>query len=54
MAAARRRRKSGADDDIQDPVGRSIDVQEEVGESIADTLLPILRRIARLHDVGRP
>jgi protein-tyrosine-phosphatase len=48
MAGARSRRHSGADDDIRDPIGQSLAVQQEVGEDIAAALLPVLARLVRL------
>jgi protein-tyrosine phosphatase len=48
MAGARSRRHSGADDDIRDPIGQSLTVQQEVGEAIAAALLPVLERLVRL------
>jgi protein-tyrosine-phosphatase len=52
MGAARGRRESWADDDIRDPVGQPLEVHQEVGESIAEALLPILRRVAALVTAG--
>lgn len=46
LAAARSHRQSAADDDVRDPIGHPVAVHEEVGEVIAQALLPILRRIA--------
>jgi protein-tyrosine-phosphatase len=46
MGAARSRRASGEDDDIRDPIGRPLEVHQEVGEAIAEALLPVLRRFA--------
>jgi protein-tyrosine phosphatase len=51
MAAARARRSGGDDDDIRDPIGLPVDVHQEVGEVIAESLLPVL---ARLADLARP
>jgi protein-tyrosine-phosphatase len=48
MAAARSRRHSDADDDIRDPIGRPVEVHDEVGEAIAEALLPVLRRLGAL------
>jgi protein-tyrosine phosphatase len=48
MAGARSRRHGGTDDDIRDPIGQSVAVQQEVGEAIAAALLPVLERLARL------
>ncbi|MGY1752145.1 arsenate reductase/protein-tyrosine-phosphatase family protein [Blastococcus sp. SYSU D01042] len=48
MAAARGRRVSSRDDDVQDPIRRSIEVHEQVGELIAATLIPILDRLVGL------
>lgn len=48
MAASRAHRQSASDSDVTDPVNRLLEVQEEVGVLIAETLLPVLRRIALL------
>jgi len=53
MAAARSRRHSDADDDIRDPIGRPVEVHDEVGEAIAAALLPVLRRLGALTAVGQ-
>ncbi|MGY1716380.1 hypothetical protein ACI78R_18100 [Geodermatophilus sp. SYSU D01106] len=46
LAARRRRTSRGAGDDVPDPVGRPLEVHQEVGERIADALLPLLDRMA--------
>jgi protein-tyrosine phosphatase len=48
MAQARSRRQAGDGDDVTDPIGRPVEVHQEVGEAIAEALLPILRRLADL------
>jgi protein-tyrosine-phosphatase len=48
MAGARSRRQSGEGDDVSDPIGRPVEMHQEVGEAIAEALLPILRRLAYL------
>jgi protein-tyrosine-phosphatase len=48
LAEARSRRPA-TDDDIRDPIGRPVEVHEEVGEAIAAALLPVLRRLADLQ-----
>jgi protein-tyrosine-phosphatase len=48
MAGARSRRQSGEGDDVTDPIGRPVEVHQEVGEAIAEALLPILRHLAYL------
>jgi len=48
MALARNRRVSNVADDIRDPIGQPIDIHEEVGEAIADALIPVLARFAEL------
>jgi protein-tyrosine-phosphatase len=48
MAAQRPLRHGDADDDVPDPIGQPVEVHEEVGQLIAEALLPILRRIADL------
>ena len=45
LAAGRSRRRSGADDDVPDPIGLPLEVHQEVGEVIAATLLPLLHRL---------
>ena len=52
MAAARSRRHGGEGDDIEDPIGRPVDVQAEVGNAISEALLPVLRRFAALLRAG--
>jgi protein-tyrosine-phosphatase len=52
MAAARSRRHSGKGDDVRDPIQQPLDVHQEVGEAIADALLPVLRRLAGLDTPG--
>ncbi len=52
MAGARSHRHSGDADDVRDPIGRPIEVHEEVGELIAASLLPVLRRLASLDTPG--
>lgn len=48
-AAARPHRHSASDDDVRDPIGQSVEVHEEVGETIADALVPLLHRIVELR-----
>jgi protein-tyrosine phosphatase len=48
MAEARSRR-GASDDDVPDPVNRPVEVHEEVGVLIAETLLPVLGRIVDLR-----
>ncbi|TFV53712.1 hypothetical protein [Blastococcus sp. TF02A-35] len=50
LATARSRRGAGAEDDVRDPIGKSAEVHEEVGELIAGALLPLLGRLADLHE----
>ena len=49
MNAARSRRQTDATDDIRDPIGLPVEVQEEVGAAIAEALIPLLVRIAALN-----
>ncbi len=49
MAAARGRRQGGEADDVRDPIGQPLEVHAQVGEAIAEALLPLLRRIADLR-----
>ena len=46
MAAARSERHGGENDDVRDPIGQPLEVHDEVGTVIVETLLPVLRRIA--------
>lgn len=48
MAAARGRRAVGRDDDIPDPIGRPIEVQQVVGETISAAFLPVVAQVASL------
>jgi protein-tyrosine phosphatase len=48
LAEARAYRSATAQDDITDPVDQPVEVQVVVGETIAEALLPVLRRIAEL------
>ncbi|MEI4273191.1 hypothetical protein TEK04_15805 [Klenkia sp. LSe6-5] len=51
MAAARSRRPSDAGDDITDPIGRPLEVHQEVAETIAASLIPLLARLTALRPV---
>ena len=52
LATARTHRRVGGDeDDVRDPIGQPLEVQEEVGEAIVASLLPILGRLAALNRV---
>ena len=53
MAEARSRRSGGDYDDIRDPIGLPVEVHQEVGEAIAEALLPVLARLAAPAPVGR-
>jgi protein-tyrosine phosphatase len=48
LAAARTRRGDERFDDVPDPIGRPLEVHQEVGETIAAALLPLLARIAEI------
>ena len=48
LGAQRARQGSGRDDDVPDPIGRPLEFQQEVGDLIAATLLPVLARFADL------
>jgi protein-tyrosine phosphatase len=52
MAEARSHRHSGDADDVRDPIGEPVEVHEEVGGLIAESLLPVLRRLASLDTRG--
>ncbi|MCF6745960.1 protein-tyrosine-phosphatase [Blastococcus sp. KM273128] len=49
LAAARPGRRGEEGDDIADPIGRSLEGHEEVGQAVADALLPILAALISLH-----
>lgn len=50
LASARPKRSGGGDeDDVRDPIGYPVEVHQEVGDEIAEALLPVLRRIADLR-----
>ncbi len=51
LAAARSRRAAGPGDDVPDPIGRPLEVHQEVGEAIAEALLPVLARLASVAAV---
>ncbi|WP_199584707.1 protein-tyrosine-phosphatase [Blastococcus sp. TF02A-30] len=53
MAAARGRRPGGESDDVRDPIGRPLEVHEEVGELVAATLIPVLDRLIGGGSRGR-
>jgi protein-tyrosine-phosphatase len=48
MAVARGRRAVGRADDIPDPIGRPLEVHQDVGEAISEALLPVLAHVAAL------
>jgi protein-tyrosine phosphatase len=50
MATARSRREGGTDDDIPDPIGGPLEAHEAAGEAVVHALLPVLSRIADLHE----
>ncbi len=54
MAGVRGRRSPGSGDDVPDPIDRPLEVHQEVGEAIAESLLPILDRLAALAAVRTP
>ncbi|MCF6508472.1 hypothetical protein E9549_13795 [Blastococcus sp. MG754426] len=49
LAAARPGRRGEDGDDIADPIGRSLEGHEEVGQAVADALLPVLAALISLH-----
>lgn len=48
LAVVRGGRASRRDDDIRDPIGQPLDVHQEVGEAVAEALLPVLERFTDL------
>lgn len=54
LAAARSRRQSGRGDDIRDPVGLPPEVHQEMGDAVAEALIPVLSRIAALREADVP
>jgi protein-tyrosine phosphatase len=54
LADARRGRPGSDADDVPDPIGRSPEFHEEVGERIAAALLPLLARLSASVLAGRP
>jgi protein-tyrosine-phosphatase len=52
MGMARSHRQSDSeDDDILDPIGRPLEVHQEVGEAVAAALIVVLGRIVAVHQV---
>ncbi|MGY1834645.1 hypothetical protein ACI79P_06010 [Blastococcus sp. SYSU DS0510] len=49
LAAARPGRSGGDGDDIGDPIGRSLEGHEAVGQAVSEALLPVLTAVLRLH-----
>ncbi|MGY1752159.1 arsenate reductase/protein-tyrosine-phosphatase family protein [Blastococcus sp. SYSU D01042] len=47
---ATRRRKERDADDVRDPIGRRVDVHQEVGEQIFDSLIPLLQALCDTRD----
>jgi protein-tyrosine-phosphatase len=47
--AAARPRRSGGDDDIADPMGRPVQGHQEVGQAVAEALLPVLAALVTTH-----
>ena len=52
LGAARGRRESRADDDIRDPIGQPLEVHQEVGEAIVESLIAVLEPMADLVTHG--
>jgi protein-tyrosine phosphatase len=48
LAAARPRRSSDAGDDVADPIGRSLELQQEAGDLVAGAILTVLGRLVAL------
>ncbi|MGY1752132.1 arsenate reductase/protein-tyrosine-phosphatase family protein [Blastococcus sp. SYSU D01042] len=53
MSATRSSRHGSPADDVPDPIGRPVEVHEQVGGAIAAALLPVLARIISLHPQAR-
>jgi protein-tyrosine-phosphatase len=53
LAAARPRHVSSTEDDVGDPIGRSLEVQQAAGDLVADAVLAVLGRLSALDLVGR-
>jgi len=53
LAAARTGRRVSEADDIPDPAGRSTRVHQEVGETVAGALLPVLDRLLGVPEEAR-
>jgi protein-tyrosine phosphatase len=49
LAAARSRRSSDAADDVPDPIGEPLEVHQQVGELIAEALVPLFSRFVALR-----
>jgi protein-tyrosine-phosphatase len=49
LAAARSKRSAGAADDVLDPIGEPAQVHQQAGELIAESLIPLLNRLASLR-----
>ncbi|TYP87183.1 protein-tyrosine-phosphatase [Blastococcus xanthinilyticus] len=49
LAAARPGRSGGDGDDIADPIGRPLEHHQEVGQAVAEALLPVLAAVVALH-----
>ncbi|GAB3365786.1 low molecular weight phosphatase family protein [Modestobacter lapidis] len=54
LAATRSRRSKDADDDIPDPIGESPEVQQQVGDLIVESLVPLLDRLVSLRTPASP
>jgi low molecular weight protein-tyrosine phosphatase len=50
MATARSLRRGTETNDVPDPLGRALEVHQEVGEVIAELLIPVLAGIVRLNE----
>jgi protein-tyrosine-phosphatase len=50
MAAARSRRSADAHDDVPDPIAEPLEVHQQVGELIVESLVPLLDRLASARE----
>ena len=54
LARVRGQRTSHAVDDVPDPIGQPLHVHQQVGEMVAESLIPVLDRLVSTRDPSRP